>query len=168
MLNFERLRLFENLWSVIKYFIFFMWPFSECVSTRVHHIHFKFVCSNIYNFAWKFHMIIIDKYPVSSRKFYFRYAFSYNFTFIIVFVSLVVSDFKDTNSSVGVPRWVPIILIWWCYGRDQWESKSNHHRRIWILNLLYVNLSLWFKCSCGYCAVILIHPEQTAIIHRTC
>ena len=34
------------------------------------------------------------------------------------------------------------------------------------MNLLYVNLSLgtWFKPSCHYCTVILIHPEQKAII----
>ena len=35
-----------------------------------HIIHLKFVQNNIYDFAWKFLIIIIDKYPVSSRKFY--------------------------------------------------------------------------------------------------
>ena len=59
-----------------------------------HIIHLKFVQNNIYDFAWKFLIIIIDKYPVSSRKFYFRYAFSDNFSFIVSFFSLVVSNFK--------------------------------------------------------------------------
>ena len=40
--------------------------------------------------------------------------------------------------------------------------------KIWILNLLHVNLSLGtlVKPSCGYCIVVLIHPEQKAIIFR--
>ena len=162
--NFWWLKLSENLWSVKWYFIFFLWPFSESVSTLVHHIHFKLACNNTYNFVWKFHIIVIDKCTVSSRKLYFRYAFSDNFTFIIVFFRLMVSDFKNTNNSVGILRWVPRLLIWWCYGREKLKSKSNYHRRIWILKLLYVNLSLWFKTYCRYCTVILIHPEQTAII----
>ena len=33
-----------------------------------------------------------------------------------------------------------LILIWWCYARGKLWSKSNYHKRIWILNLLYVNL----------------------------
>ena len=58
-----------------------------------------------------------------------------------------------------------LILIWWCYARGKLRSKSNYHRRIWILNMLYVNLLLgtWFKPSCHYRTVILIHPEQKAI-----
>ena len=59
-----------------------------------------------------------------------------------------------------------LILIWWCYTPDKLQSKSTYDRRIWILNLLYVHLLLctWFKPSCHYCTVILIHPEQKAII----
>ena len=124
----------------IRYFIFFLWPFIECVSTLVPRIHFKFVCNNIYDFARKFH--IIDKYSSISRKFYFIYAFSDNFTFIIVFLSLIVNDFKNTYNSVGVLRRVPRLLIWWCYAWDKLGSKSNYHRSIWNLNLLYLNLLL--------------------------
>ena len=105
--------------------------------------------------------IIIDKYPVSSQSYISDMLFSDNFTLIMAFFSLVVSD---TNNSVGVPRWVLRLLIWWYYAQDKLGSKSNYHRRIWILNLLYVNLSLWLKPSCGYCTVILIHPEQIATI----
>ena len=154
---------FMKILYVIKYFIFFLWPFSECVSTLGYHIHFKFVCNNTVlpgNFTYHNWQV-----PSLLSKLYFRYAFSDNFTLIMVFFSLVVSD---TNNSVGVPRWVLRLLIWWYYAQDKLGSKSNYHRRIWILNLLYVNLSLWLKPSCGYCTVILIRPEQTAIIHRTC
>ena len=135
--NFWGLKLFESLWF-FTYFIFFLWLSSECVSALVHHIHFhiKFACSIIYNFSWKFHIIIIDRYPVSSRKFYFRYVFSDNFILIIAFFSLVVSDLKTTSNSVGVLRWVTSLLIWWSYDRDKLGYKSNNHRRIWIPNLL--------------------------------
>ena len=43
-------------------------------------------------------MIIIEKYPVSSEKFYFRYVFSDNFIFIIVFFTLLISDFKNATA----------------------------------------------------------------------
>ena len=86
-----------------------------------------------YDFAWKCHIIITDKYPVSSQKFYFRYAFPDNFNFINVFFNLVVSKILST-----VFRWVPRLLIWWCYTQDKLGSKSDYGKSIWILNLLYV------------------------------
>ena len=109
--------------------------FRKCFHL-VHHIHFKLACNNTYNFAWKFHIIIIDKCPVSSRKLYFRYAFSDNFTSIIVFFRLMVSDFKNTNNSVGVLRWVPRLLIWWCYGQENPNQIITGGFEFWTCYML--------------------------------
>ena len=67
--NFWGLKLFENIRSVTKYFIFFLWPFLKCVST-LYHIHFKFISNNIYNLTWKFFinflLFLINQSPLKS------------------------------------------------------------------------------------------------------
>ena len=119
--SFRGLQLFENLWSVRQYFIVlsFFCCYFQNVFPLVHHIQFKFVGNNIYDFAWKFQITATDKYPGSSQNFYFLHAFSDNFPFIIAFCSLVISDCNNSNNSVGVLRWVPRLLIWWCYAMLQ-------------------------------------------------
>ena len=67
--NFWGLKLFENIRSVTKNFIFFLWPFLKCVST-LYHIHFKFISNNIYNLTWKFFinflLFLINQSPLKS------------------------------------------------------------------------------------------------------
>ena len=136
-------KLFINLWSFVDYFTFFLYPSS----------FFTLVC-----------IIIIDKFLVSSQKFSFRYAFSDNFTFIILFFSLMVSHFKNAKDSVGVPRWVPRLLTWWSYARDKLGSQEELNSEPVICKpIIMVQTLQWLLYSDPNSSCADSHH-----IHRTC